>query len=88
MNIIDHLYERQIVAITLSKDKQSVEFMEACDHYYKESLSKDAISTLISELTDIHSQMSGTKWVEIKPTDIMPDLSKIERVIDSLDGAH
>lgn len=28
------------------------------------------------------------EWLEIKPTDIMPDPSKIDYVVDSLDGAH
>lgn len=32
--------------------------------------------------------LSDVKWTEIKPTDIMPDLSKIEHVVDSLDGVH
>ncbi len=59
MNIIDNLDERQVVSITLSKDKQSVKFMDGCDQYYSENYSKHELFALIGELTAIHSQMGG-----------------------------
>jgi hypothetical protein len=60
MDVIKNLYDRQVLSIEVSKDGESIEFMEACDHYYHESYTRNQLAQLIAQLTTIHDNMKQT----------------------------
>ena len=57
MSILEDLENKYIVSFDLMDDNKSVEVMEMCDLWYKESLDKKEFKQLIDELTALYGQM-------------------------------
>lgn len=46
-----------VVDFSLSENRQTVEVIECCDHYYAKELSKEEFGRLITELQALHAEM-------------------------------
>lgn len=46
-----------VFSATLNKDKKSVNFIELCDYYYEQDVTKEEMTSLISDLTKLLNQM-------------------------------
>ena len=55
--IINLLSDESVIDIELSDSKTELIITEGCDSYYSVSLSKDEVSKLIEELTNLKEQM-------------------------------
>jgi hypothetical protein len=55
--IINLLSDKSVIDIELSDSKTELTITEGCDSYYSVSLSKDEVSKLIEELTNLKEQM-------------------------------
>ena len=59
MSIIGKLLDAEVISIDLNINLKTIEFMEACDYYYKVNLNRSEVSQLIAELTALHKQMDA-----------------------------
>lgn len=57
MNILQRLENENVVEISLTDDKKSVQFVEKCDSWFGERLNKKDFGLFIDELKEIYNQM-------------------------------
>ena len=56
-SVLELLADERIFSVEVSKNKQTIYFLEECDQNFMVSLNKVGLTKLIGELQDIHASM-------------------------------
>ena len=59
--ILERLSIQRVLDVTLSTDKKTITFDEACDYYFDVDLNKEEFGLLIEELKILYEQMAFDK---------------------------